>query len=212
MAKHSSKGGRGANYTHDAVLGHSSTGLLSTHASSGLSTVLTGRHPVLTPRALDGSAVNELALELDDSHGGVLVRVELDKGESSVGLHSDLDDVAVALAEASVRFILVSTFASREKEIKRRSEREEKNKTNLEERDEVGLGRVGDEVSNVNGRVEGRGLGDDNIVAEGSALEVDGSGSTSSTSRSRRGARETTGTTGLGLLLECKETNVDGRQ
>lgn len=41
--------------------------------------------------------MNKLTLELNDSHSGVLVRVELDEGESSVGLHPDLNDVTVAL-------------------------------------------------------------------------------------------------------------------
>jgi hypothetical protein len=62
--------------------------------------------------------VDRRARQVDDRHGCVLVRVELDKGEPSVGLHADLDDVAEA----------------------------------LEQGDEVGLGRVRDEVATVNCR------------------------------------------------------------
>lgn len=77
-------------------------------------------------------------------------------------------------------------------------------RTNLEERDEVGLGGVGDKVSNVDGRVEDGSLRDDDIVAQRSSLEVDGSrGSSSSTdSRSRGHASwSRSSSSGLSLLL-----------
>lgn len=69
--------------------------------------------PVLAPRALDRSSVDELTLKLNDSHGGVLVRVELDESESSVGLHPNLDDVAVALRERSREHTRTKASASK---------------------------------------------------------------------------------------------------
>jgi hypothetical protein len=57
--------------------------------------------------------VNGSASEVNDGHGRVLVCVELDKGEATVCLHANLDNVAKA----------------------------------LEERDQVGLCRVGDEIA-----------------------------------------------------------------
>ena len=166
--------------------------------------------PVLAPRALDGSSVDELSLKLNDGHGGVLVRVELDESESSVGLHPDLDDVAVALQQIRKPEEGIS-IATRSCRWKRKESREKKRvvvvQTHLEERDKVGLGGVGDEVSDVDGSVEDGSLGNDDVVAQGSTLEVDRSGSTSSTSNSRSdrdSSRPRSGSSGLSLLLERK--------
>ena len=88
------------------------------------------RRLVLAPRTLDRSAMNELVLKLHNGQRGILVRVKLDESESSVGLHADLDNVAVA----------------------------------LEQRDEVGLSSVRDEVANVYGRIVLGRLRDDLFV------------------------------------------------
>jgi len=48
---------------------------------------------ILTPTALDWSAVDHLSLELDDSHRGVLVGVQFYESEATVSLHPDLGEV-----------------------------------------------------------------------------------------------------------------------
>ena len=43
--------------------------------------------------------MNELILQVRDSKRGVLMRVQFHESEPSIGLHTDFDDVAVALKE-----------------------------------------------------------------------------------------------------------------
>jgi len=93
---------------------------------------------ILTPTALDWSTVDHLSLELDDSHRGVLVGVQFNESEASVGLHPDLGEIA----------------------------------TRLEKRDEIGLGGVRCEVSDVDGAIVRRGLLDYGLVGKRAAGEV----------------------------------------
>lgn len=55
--------------------------------------------PVLAPAAFDRSTVDHLSLKLNNGHRSVLVRVEFDEGEATVGLHSDLGQVPNRLEE-----------------------------------------------------------------------------------------------------------------
>ena len=71
----------------------------------------------------------------------------------------------------------------------------------LEQRDEVGLGRVRDEVSDVDGRVECTGLASDGLEVEGTSLEVGWRGCTSETD---------SGSTSLGLLVGPVDTDRPG--
>ena len=54
---------------------------------------------ILSPRTLDRPAVYELVLQMSDGERRVLMCIKLDKGESPVGLHTNLDDVPVSLKE-----------------------------------------------------------------------------------------------------------------
>ena len=56
---------------------------------------------VLTPAAFDRPSVHHLPLQLDDSHSGMLVGVELDECEATVGLHADLGEIADGLEEGN---------------------------------------------------------------------------------------------------------------
>lgn len=54
---------------------------------------------VLSPSTLDRSAASNLAGEIDNGTGRILMRVQLHKGKATVGLHPDLDNVAVVREE-----------------------------------------------------------------------------------------------------------------
>lgn len=71
----------------------------------------------------------------------------------------------------------------------------------LEQRDEVGLGRVRDEVSDVDGRVKCTGLVSDGLEVERPSLEVGWRGCTS---------EPDSGSTGLGLLVGPVHTDRSG--
>lgn len=63
------------------------------------STARTAISPVLAPAALDGTTMHHLPLQLDDSHSGVLVCVELDEGEPAISLHADFREIPDGLEE-----------------------------------------------------------------------------------------------------------------
>lgn len=84
-----------------------------------------------TYAALEGTAIDVVPVQLADGHGGVLVGIHFDKGETPVGLETGLDD------ETKV----------------------------LEQRNNVGLGRVGSQITNVAGSLPGRRLIDNHVVA-----------------------------------------------
>lgn len=52
-----------------------------------------------TYAALERSAVDVVAIELADGHGGVLVGIHLDEGEASIGLEASLGDIAEVLEQ-----------------------------------------------------------------------------------------------------------------
>lgn len=79
---------------------------------------------VLAPATLDGPSMYHLSLKLYNRHGCMLVRVQLDESETTIGLHADLRQVS----------------------------------DRLEQRDQVCLGAVRDEVADIDGRVVGGGL------------------------------------------------------
>lgn len=94
--------------THHRISHHSHvhTGLLHrtgtrhTHgrrANSSRSSGPSSAFPILAPRTLDGPSVYLVILQVADCLCGVLMCIEFNKGEAAIGLHSDLDNVAVAL-------------------------------------------------------------------------------------------------------------------
>jgi hypothetical protein len=73
-----------------------------------------------------------LILQMRNCHGGIMVTVELDKCESSIGLHPNFDNITIT----------------------------------LEKRNQIGLTDIGDEIANVDCRVEFGGLSGYDIVRE----------------------------------------------
>jgi hypothetical protein len=94
--------------------------------------------PVLPPATLDRPSMDHLSLKLDDSHCGVLVRVQLHKCETAISLHAYLRKIS----------------------------------NRLEERDQIRLSAVRDEIANVDGSVVRGSLLHDCFVREGTAQEV----------------------------------------
>ena len=85
----------------------------------------------MTYAALEGTAVDVVAVELANCHGGVFVGIHLDESKTAVGLEASFRHVAEV----------------------------------LEQRNEIGLGGVRSEVTNVAGGLPLRGLLHDHVVA-----------------------------------------------
>lgn len=52
-----------------------------------------------TYAALQGTAVNVVAIELADSHGSILVSIHLDESKTAVALEASLNDITKVLEE-----------------------------------------------------------------------------------------------------------------